>query len=57
MVTNRVESLHLMGILLRYMSKKEALRMVSDMEFEIADHTENKSLRDSIVMLRKTLQL
>ena len=57
MVTNRAESLHLMGILLRYMSKKEALKMVSDMEFEIADHTENKSLRDSIVMLRKTLQL
>ena len=57
MVTNKTEAISLMNVLLRFLSKEDAYRMVSDMEFEIADHTSNESLRDSIVMLRKTLQL
>ena len=54
MVTNRAESLHLMGILLRYMSKKEALKMVSDMEF-VVESSENESLKESLLMVRRML--
>ena len=41
MVTNRTEALHLVGILLRYMKRDEALVMVCDMDFEIAETTSN----------------
>ena len=48
--------MHLVAILLRYVSKKRAYQMVSDMEFEIGDTTENNSLRDSIKMVRGYLE-
>ena len=51
MVTTRGEGLHLVGILLRYMSKKDALKMLKDMEFEIAENTDNESLKNSIKMV------
>ena len=50
MVTTTIESMHLIAILLRYVSKARAYKMVRDMDFEIADTTENASLRDSIKM-------
>ena len=50
MVTTIAESMQLIAILLRYVSKQRAYKMVSDMELEIADKTENTSLRDSIKM-------
>ena len=50
-VTTRGEGLHLVGILLRYLSRKDALKMLKDMEFEIAEHTDNKSLKESIRMV------
>jgi len=55
MVTTNKESMHLMSILLRYMSKKRALKMLTDMEEEVANTTENVSLRDSIIMTREYL--
>ena len=56
MVTTTTESFQIVAILLRYMSKKRAYKMVSDMDFEIADSTENNSLRDSIKMVRGYLE-
>ena len=57
MVTTTTEGMHLVAILLRYVSKKRAYMIVSDMEFEIADITENSSLRDSIKMVRGYLEV
>jgi len=56
MVTTRGEGLHLVGILLRYMSKEDATKMIKDMDFEIADTTDNESLRDSIKMVSEYLE-
>ena len=56
MVTTKGEGLHLVGILLRYMSKEEAIRMIKDMDFEIAETTDNESLRDSIKMVSGYLE-
>ena len=56
MVTTTTEGMHLVAILLRYVSKKRAYKMLSDMEFEIGDSTENISLRDSIKMVRGYLE-
>ena len=56
MVTTTAESIHLIGILLRYVSKQTAYRIVSDMELEIGDKTKNVSLRDSLRMTRKYLE-
>ena len=56
MVTTTTEGMHLVAILLRYVSKKRAYQMVSDMDFEIGDMTENTSLRDSIKMVRGYLE-
>jgi hypothetical protein len=57
MVTTTTEGIHLVAILLRYVSKKRAYQMVSDMEFEIGETTENNSLRDSIKMVRGYLEV
>ena len=56
MVTKRNEAIHLMAIIHRYLTEKEAYKMLSDMEFEIAETTDNESLRDSIKMVRKYLE-
>ena len=56
MVTNRTEALHLVSILLRYTDKVTALHMLSDMDFEIAETTDNPSLKSSIKMVRKYLE-
>jgi len=55
MVTTASEGIHLVAILLRYVSKTTAYKILSDMEFEIADNTDNVSLRDSIKMVREYL--
>ena len=55
MVTTTTESMELIGILLRYLSKRKALKMLTDMEEEVANTTENRSLRDSIMMAREYL--
>ena len=56
MVTKKSEAIHLMAILHRYLTEKEAYKMVCDMEFEIAEITDNESLRDSIKMVREYLK-
>jgi len=56
MVTTTAESIHLIGILLRYVSKQTAYRIVSDMELEIAMATDNISLKKSIKMMRAYLE-
>jgi hypothetical protein len=56
MVTTTTESMELIGILLRYLSKRKALKMLTDMEEEVANTTENISLRDSIKMVRSYLK-
>ena len=56
MVTSTAESVQLIGILLRYLPKEKALIMLTDMEEEVANSTENISLKDSIRMARLKLQ-
>ena len=53
MVTNSTEAIQLMAIVLRYLEKKDAQRMLNDMDFEVAENTENESLRESIKMVRE----
>lgn len=55
LVTTNAENLQLIAILLRYLSKKTALKMLVDMEKEVGDTTDNISLRDSIKMARCSL--
>ena len=56
MVTNRLEALHLVSLLLRFMNKDQALRILCDMDYEVAETTDNKSLKRSIKMVRKYLE-
>ena len=56
MVTTIAESMQLIRILLRYISKKTAYKIFNDMEIEVAKHTENVSLRDSIKMAKEYLK-
>ena len=55
MVTSTAESMTMIGILLRYLPKRKALKMVTDMEEEVGNTTENVSLRESIMMARQYL--
>ena len=55
MVTTKSEAIHLMQIVLNYLSKKEAIKMLNDMDFEIANNTENDSLKNSIKLVLKYL--
>ena len=54
MVTNKTEAIQLMSVLLRYLGKEEAYKMVSDMEL-IVETSENESLKDSLLMVRRML--
>jgi len=56
MVTTATESMQLIGILLRYISKSKAILMIKDMELEVGDITENESLKDSIKMAKEYLE-
>ena len=55
MATNKSEAIHFMKIVLDWCSPQVARSMLDDMEFYIADSTENESIRDSIRMVRKIL--
>ena len=57
MVTSRTEALHIMKILLDYMTPRVASMFIADLDFEVAEITENESLRDSIKMVRKYMQV
>lgn len=56
MVTTRLEAIHLMSILHRYMTEKDAYKMLCDMDFEVADTTDNESLKESIKLVRKYMK-
>jgi|TARA_R110000744_G_scaffold379416_1_gene497361 hypothetical protein len=53
MVTRASEGMQIVGILMRYMKIGELRRMLKEMDNEVADTTDNESLRDSIKMVRK----
>ena len=55
MVTTYTEGVQFMKILLDWCSPQVARSMLDDMDFYIADSTENESIRDSIKMVRKIL--
>ena len=55
MTTTYTEGIQFMKILLDWCSPQVARCMLDDMEFYIADSTENESIRDSIKMVRKNL--
>ena len=55
MTTTYPEGIQFMKILLDWCSPQVARSMLDDMEFYIADSTENESVRNSIKMVRKIL--
>jgi hypothetical protein len=57
MVTSRTEAIHIMKILMDYMTPKVAEMFISDLDFEVAEITDNESLRDSIKMVREYMRV
>ena len=55
MPTNKAEAIHFMKIVLDWCSPKVARSMMDDLDFYIAETTDNESVRDSIKMVRKYL--
>ena len=55
MVTTVTEGIQLYKILLDWCSPQVARMMLDDMDFYVAENTDNESLRDSIKMVRKYL--
>tara|TARA_R110000737_G_C14394927_1_gene453042 strand:+ start:504 stop:677 length:174 start_codon:yes stop_codon:yes gene_type:complete len=56
MVASKSEAIHMMKILLDYMTPRVASMFIADMDFEVAETTDNESLRDSIKLVREYLQ-
>ena len=56
MVTSRTEAVHIITLMLKYVSPYTAKQMLTDMDFEIADTTDNESLRDSIKGLLELIE-
>ena len=56
MATSKGEAIHILSIILRYMNERLALTMLCDMDFEIAEITDNESLKESIKMVRRLLE-
>jgi hypothetical protein len=55
MTTTYPEGIQFMKIMLDWCSPQVARSMVDDMDFYIAETTDNESIRDSIRMVRKIL--
>ena len=55
MVTTATEAAQLITILLKYTPRRRAISMLEDMNFDIGQHTENESLKNSIAMVLKFL--
>ena len=53
MVTSKAEALHIMKILMDYMTPRVASMFISDLDFEVGEITDNESLRKSIKMVRE----
>ena len=53
MVTNKADAIHFMKIILDWCSPKVARMMMDDLDFYIAETTDNESVRDSIKLIRE----
>ena len=56
MSTSKSEALHIMKIVFDYMTPKVATMFLSDLDFEVAETTDNESLRESIKMVREYVE-
>ena len=52
MATNKAEAIHFMKILLDWCSPKVARMLMDDLDFYIAETTDNESIKKSIKMVR-----
>ena len=55
MVTTAGEAAQLIMILLKYMPRRRAINMLEDMNFDVGQHTENETLKESLKMVLKFL--
>jgi len=55
MVTNKGDAIHFMKIVLDWCSPQVARMMMDDLDFYIADVTDNDSVRESIKMIREII--
>ena len=46
-----------MHLLLQYMTPKVASMFIADLDYEVAEITDNESLRDSIKMVREYMKV
>ena len=53
MPTNKAEAIHFMKIVLDWCSPKVARSMMDDLDFYIAETTDNESIKTSIKMVRE----
>ena len=53
MATNKAEAIHFMKIILDWCSPKVARMMLDDIDFYIAETTDNESIKKSIKMVRE----
>ena len=56
MVTSKTEAIHKLHLLKQYMTPRVMSMFISDLDFEVAENTDNESLRDSIKMVREYMQ-
>ena len=52
MATNTAEAIHFMKIVMDWVSPKVARMMMDDLDFYIAETTDNESIKESIKMVR-----
>lgn len=55
MATNKAEAIHFMKIILDWCSPKVARMMLDDIDFYIAETTDNESIKKSIKMVREMI--
>jgi|TARA_R110000782_G_scaffold5335_1_gene18338 hypothetical protein len=55
MVTNKADAIHFMKIVLDWCSPQVARMMMDDLDFYIADVTDNDSVRESIKIIREMI--
>lgn len=51
--TNKAEAIHFMKIIMDWCSPKVARMMMDDLDFYIAETTDNESIKESIKMVRE----
>ncbi len=56
MVASRVEAVHIIQLMLKYVSPYTAKQMLTDIDFEIAEITDNESLKETIKMLLELIE-